>query len=693
MKLKKLLTKSLLVAAGLCVGTNGAWAYTSTTYDFTLLNGSDASFSSSRTTTCYAETHSYTFNILDNISVTGFSDFDGCLAIYNTLSDGIAIHGTAGYGVYSPKSRYWSVLNLVPGAKVKFTYISGDANTASLYYYTRTSNGTAYIGTTQLEVSTSVIGSDEEVIITKGSYLVIKASGNARVKSMTIYLPETTAEAEQTIASTGNDTYRVTSSSTSTDGTSVQSVYGISMTYHGTWTYQYASNRLGDQVYASAIPSSLTNNVPQDNEYLAFSPTVSGNLTIMACYYNGQQYYLVDGSNGHILAGYKASGGNDYGNHDFGSVEAGKTYYFYATSNQNGYQFGGFTFTPGDITRTSYYVNTDELINVGDVVSSVAGITMTYGGAAETTWSVGTNYSTATANNSDGNNVPSGNAVPTKGTFVSFTPTVKGKLNVRWLAYALNKTVNAYLTDGTSKETVTQSSTGNGIKNDEFSAVLAAGTTYYLYFSKGNYNSQFCGFTFTPTPASVSATIGGTGFATFSSEYPLDFSATTTKAYVASLTGENTVLLSPVTAVPASTGLLLKGATEYIPVKAGFVSAPATNLLKASTADDIAATDAVNNIYHYVLANGSNGVGFYNLAADKNIGAGKAYLETTTALAATSSARAAWVFADDETTGINMVNGSGFTVNGSDIYDLQGRRVAQPAKGLYIMNGRKVVVK
>jgi hypothetical protein len=29
----------------------------------------------------------------------------------------------------------------------------------------------------------------------------------------------------------------------------------------------------------------------------------------------------------------------------------------------------------------------------------------------------------------------------------------------------------------------------------------------------------------------------------------------------------------------------------------------------------------------------------------------------------------------------------------TDCYDLQGRRVAQPAKGLYIVNGRKVVVK
>ena len=45
-------------------------------------------------------------------------------------------------------------------------------------------------------------------------------------------------------------------------------------------------------------------------------------------------------------------------------------------------------------------------------------------------------------------------------------------------------------------------------------------------------------------------------------------------------------------------------------------------------------------------------------------------------------------------TGIDSVNGSGVTVNGSSAYYvLQGRKVEQPKKGLYIRNGRKVIVK
>lgn len=47
---------------------------------------------------------------------------------------------------------------------------------------------------------------------------------------------------------------------------------------------------------------------------------------------------------------------------------------------------------------------------------------------------------------------------------------------------------------------------------------------------------------------------------------------------------------------------------------------------------------------------------------------------------------------DSETTDINMVHGSGFMINGS-VYNLNGQRVVTPKKGLYIRNGKKVVVK
>ena len=56
-----------------------------------------------------------------------------------------------------------------------------------------------------------------------------------------------------------------------------------------------------------------------------------------------------------------------------------------------------------------------------------------------------------------------------------------------------------------------------------------------------------------------------------------------------------------------------------------------------------------------------------------------------------SSARIAIGF-DDETTGIKNLTPALSEGEGA-VYDLQGRRVAQPTKGLYIVNGKKVVVK
>ena len=45
-----------------------------------------------------------------------------------------------------------------------------------------------------------------------------------------------------------------------------------------------------------------------------------------------------------------------------------------------------------------------------------------------------------------------------------------------------------------------------------------------------------------------------------------------------------------------------------------------------------------------------------------------------------------------ETTGIKMVDSSKFHVQSSMYYDLQGRKVTNPSKGIYILNGRKVVI-
>ena len=72
--------------------------------------------------------------------------------------------------------------------------------------------------------------------------------------------------------------------------------------------------------------------------------------------------------------------------------------------------------------------------------------------------------------------------------------------------------------------------------------------------------------------------------------------------------------------------------------------------------------------------------------------ANRAYLHIpTSALTPEASARGISLVWNEEPTGVTVVNGSGLRVH--DYYDLQGRRVVNPARGLYIVNGKKVFIK
>jgi hypothetical protein len=86
----------------------------------------------------------------------------------------------------------------------------------------------------------------------------------------------------------------------------------------------------------------------------------------------------------------------------------------------------------------------------------------------------------------------------------------------------------------------------------------------------------------------------------------------------------------------------------------------------------------------YVLANGDNGVGFYRLANGEKVPAGKAYLKITN-----NNAPEFLGFGGDAT-GINEVKA---VEAKGEFFNLAGQRVAKPAKGLYIANGKKVIVK
>ena len=103
------------------------------------------------------------------------------------------------------------------------------------------------------------------------------------------------------------------------------------------------------------------------------------------------------------------------------------------------------------------------------------------------------------------------------------------------------------------------------------------------------------------------------------------------------------------------------------------------------------ATTAPQGENYYVLSSNK----LYQVDSEVAVGANKAYVDMSaiTPSPAPELGVVTIEFNNDNTTGISAVNGSEFMVNGSDIYNLAGQRVAQPTKGLYIVNGKKVILK
>ena len=168
------------------------------------------------------------------------------------------------------------------------------------------------------------------------------------------------------------------------------------------------------------------------------------------------------------------------------------------------------------------------------------------------------------------------------------------------------------------------------------------------------------------------------GWATYIPDYAAKFNEG--DAYVVTEIGTTNVMIEGVTAVPAGTPVLLRGEGPKTITFVESATAPAKNLLKVCEGTE---TDKIA----YVLAkDGDNSAGFKKWAGEIADLAGRAVLW----LGGEVSTARGFFALDGEATGIQNVATS---VEDGAIYDLQGRRVAQPKAGLYIVNGKKVIVK
>lgn len=165
-------------------------------------------------------------------------------------------------------------------------------------------------------------------------------------------------------------------------------------------------------------------------------------------------------------------------------------------------------------------------------------------------------------------------------------------------------------------------------------------------------------------------------------------------AYVVTSINGSTVQVEEIGFIPAGQGVLLycedpadasEGFFAY-----GYNEAHGelpNNYLRGITTATSVSTLAADGASIYVLYNDE-----FVKTISGTIPANRSYLAVGTDV--NVNARLSISFADDdEITAIETIANSQQLKANGQYYDLQGRKVAQPAKGLYIINGRKVVVK
>jgi len=199
--------------------------------------------------------------------------------------------------------------------------------------------------------------------------------------------------------------------------------------------------------------------------------------------------------------------------------------------------------------------------------------------------------------------------------------------------------------------------------------------------------------TFTLLTDEDEITIKEIGKTTWCSKYDLDFTNVAgIKAYIAMGYDDidKIIWLGRVMKVPAGTGVLVKGDAGTYKIPHASVRAYYTNLLVGNLGDQIKIEETDGDKTNYYLS-GKDGT-FVSVNGSANIGKNKAYLQLPTSVF--GGTRSIGISYDDEdgTTSIKNLTPA-LSEGEGEWYTLQGQRVAKPGKGLYIHNGKKVVIK
>ena len=708
MKIKHLLTKTLLVAVGLLLGQS-VWAVDIVeTYDFAAFitaNGT-ANLTTSGAGIAQSGTSEKvgTVKVINNLTANAQTlNLKGRFAVDYQYDAGVQIrfiwrsnsgtnyqHGLAGQwnnkgAADAQGAARFSVLNLKAGDKITFTYYKQAGKAADPY----TCSASQLTG---IAADAALASGTKYTVAADGNLDLYFTNNNFAIASIVIETTGTETVSTPTFAMTGayNNTRKVTiTAGTSDAGNDITTYYTTdgsdpSTTSPNSFTTASQEITIGEgilsentvTVKAISVSSASTESTVGSQDYTVGTTIklAKPEITLTGMGLDNEKYYkqysfdaVTTGTYGSPTITLNATlGGNPisspYTASTAGTISVTASADGYTTSDATTLVVDAAAFLLArsyDFTQDSYRDglsiegNNITILGTGVNVYRITTVDFIDGLTLSTVSGPTTNFGITKAQNYNN---------------------CKG-LTPRWGSGTI--TINNWI-DG-SFATITDY-VGNGVY-----ATSSDGT--FSFGGQINNNTFTALNIYTPAEAKLSTTITSAGWSTLYTPYALDFSTLSSEieAYTATL-GVSTVTLNKVDNVPANTGVVLKkigGTGSYdIPVIASS-STPQGDLTGNASADT--PYDAGTNRY-YLALNGESKAQFKKLTSG-SIAAGKAFLETAVAAPVLNV-----VFGDDNMTGIADVRSKMEDVR-SNIFDLQGRKVAQPQKGLYIVNGKKVVIK
>lgn len=159
-----------------------------------------------------------------------------------------------------------------------------------------------------------------------------------------------------------------------------------------------------------------------------------------------------------------------------------------------------------------------------------------------------------------------------------------------------------------------------------------------------------------------------------------------TTVYKARVSGDKVVLTDVGNKdIPAGNAVVMKSSASSVTLSVGYSSG---TLSDNDLVGQSAPFNTPDNLY--ALVKGASGVGFYNYPYPSNFPAQKAYL----VIAGGGGVKAFYPLSGDEgTTAIEMAE-TADEAHDAALYDLSGRRLqGNPRSGIYVKNGKKVIIK